>query len=152
MKLFQQMERDYSNLRWELYNNLGEWDSYYQVYGLYAKQLHTKVEAKALPFGIDLTVYSPSEVEECKVLFKIDKAAKGCDYLKGAECKPYWQTEPKSESSLFVVHSCEQACKDNGVDPPLLDSDISCQDLDEAAWYKYNAGWKRDFECEFKGF
>lgn len=90
-----------------------------------------------------------------KVNFEIRKKVTGCDSMPGIPCRPYMTTENRIESDPWRLQTCEQACKDNKKNAPLVSKDMWCQDLNAADWqpmYEGYTGWQRHFKCGWKGF
>jgi hypothetical protein len=158
VKMFQTMEHKHAELKWQLYDPNGFQAGAHTIVGDNLSQITAYIESQSrpyehsMPYGVNVTVSDPTDIDKTRVNFEIAKKVSGCDYMSGVECKPYMTTETNIEDKPFAVQVCEQDCKDNRKTSPLVTSDLWCQDLNDAEWYKYSAGWKRDFECGFKGF
>lgn len=153
------MERQYSEFRWTLFdpngfeagsNGYGA-DNLDRIFNVIESQ-HRPVQHSML-YSINATVTDPRDYLKARTSFLINQQAKGCElYSDGLPCKVHFKTEDYTEENKFEVESCYNHCKPKGTKGPVLPSDFWCDDLNDAPWYKFNAGWKRTFQCGFKGF
>jgi hypothetical protein len=73
--------------------------------------------------------------------------------MQGVECRPYMTTEDYIEMNPFALQTCEESCSKNGKTSPLHGlADLWCDDLNDADWEALPTGWKRKFNCGWKGF
>ena len=85
-----------------------------------------------IPFDMAYSVYHPTNVEETRVTFVLNKQTKGCDCHYGSHwedesaCYPRMVTENKPETEMFLVNTCYQCCKDPK-DAKLCPADMNCQ-------------------------
>ncbi|KAI4922471.1 hypothetical protein J4E90_000902 [Alternaria incomplexa] len=153
---------DYAELGWDLYDPNGFHAGFHNVRGHnkdskitdYIQSVN-RPYGDSMPFGVDVTVYEPHNGDMAKVNFEIRKKVTGCDSMPGIPCRPYMTTENRIESDPWRLQTCEQACKDNKKNAPLVSKDMWCQDLNAADWqpmYKGFTGWQRHFKCGWKGF
>lgn len=152
------MVAEYSEIKWVLIDPNGHHAGEHQTKGNNMMNMTDTIKTikrpveHQMPFEIDLTVSDPRDVSKCRVSFLMSKSVPGCDFFPGAGCKPYMTTETFIEDKPFAVQVCEDECKKQGKKSPLFSTDLWCQDLNDADWEPEGAGWKRDFQCGWKGF
>lgn len=152
------MHDDYSEVGWKLYDPNGNAAGDHNVHGNGMKEMKDYVQSvnrpveHMMPFGVDMTVSDPLDVNKCRVNLEIKKGMPGCDHFEGVACRPYMTTESFTEDKPFVISVCEEACNAKGKKPVLAPSNLWCQDLNDADWEPMSNGWKRRFECGWKGF
>ncbi|USP80283.1 glycoside hydrolase family 18 protein [Curvularia clavata] len=156
--LSQYMFNDYSEVGWKLYDPNGNLAGEHNVHGNRMKEMKDYIESMnrpiqhMMPFGVDMTVLEPLDLHKCRVNFEIKKSMPECNYSKEVGCRLYFTTESFTEEMPFVVSVCQAACSAKGKKPVLVPSDLWCQDLNDADWEPMSNGWKRQFECGWKGF
>ncbi|EOA85186.1 glycoside hydrolase family 18 protein [Exserohilum turcica Et28A] len=158
VNISQHMVAEYSEIKWVLIDPNGHHAGEHQTKGNNMMNMTDTIKTikrpveHQMPFEIDLTVSDPRDVSKCRVSFLMSKSVPGCDFFPGAGCKPYMTTETFIEDKPFAVQVCEDECKKQGKKSPLFSTDLWCQDLNDADWEPEGAGWKRDFQCGWKGF
>lgn len=158
VSISQYMFGEYSEVGWRLYDPNGNFAGEHNVHGNRMTETKGYIESinrpiqHMMPFGVDMTVSEPLDLHKCRVNFEIIKAMPDCEYSKGIGCRPYFATESYTEERPFVVSVCQSACGAKGKKPALVPSDLWCQDLNDADWEPMSDGWKRHFECGWKGF
>ncbi|EUC45648.1 glycoside hydrolase family 18 protein, partial [Bipolaris oryzae ATCC 44560] len=158
VKINQYMFNDYSEVNWKLYDPNGNHAGEHNVHGNGMKEMKDYIQSvnrpleHMMPFGVDMTVLNPHDVNKCVVHFSIKKDMPGCDFHQGQGCKPQMTTETFTEITPFFVTVCDYECLFKEKKSLLKTSDLWCQDLNEADWEPMANGWKRIFECGWKGF
>lgn len=153
VKLNQYMNRDYSEVKWQLFDPNGNHAGENKVSGKEMENLQDTIrsvnrpEEHSMPFDVKLWVQSPGEVDDCYISFQFPEIWR-CDKNNYG---PMMESENYIEDKPFKYRTCEDVC-DDGFDPPLITGDLWCQDLNDADWYQDGSGWRRDFECGWKGF
>ncbi|KAL1800635.1 hypothetical protein ACET3X_000977 [Alternaria dauci] len=150
----QYMWDDYSEVNWQLFDPNGFEAGKHNTHGNGFKEMKEYIQSvnrpyeDSMPFGVDMTVLQPHDHDHSRIRFEIRKEVNGC-----AKCKPSMTTEDYTESQPFEIDSCEKSCKKNGKSGPLVAlSDLWCDDLNTADWELMATGWKRVFNCGWKGF
>ena len=158
VKINQYMFNDYSEVNWKLYDPNGNHAGEHNVHGNDMKEMKDYIKSvnrpleHMMPFGVDMTVSNPHDVNKCVVNFSIKKDMPGCKRFNGGVCRPYMTTETFTESEFFMVSVCDLECGWLNLKSLLEPSDLWCQDLNDADWEQMANGWKRVFECGWKGF
>ncbi|CAN9102538.1 unnamed protein product [Alternaria sp. RS040] len=150
----QWMWDDYSEVGWTLYDPNGFEAGKHTTRGNGLKEMKEYIQSvnrpfgDSMPFGVDMTVSQPHDRDHSRTSFKIKKEVKGCE-----ECSPHMTTEDYTESRPFEINACEKSCSKQGKSSPLKAlSDLWCDDLNTADWEPLANGWKRSFNCGWKGF
>ncbi|EUC37693.1 glycoside hydrolase family 18 protein [Bipolaris zeicola 26-R-13] len=158
VKINQYMFNDYSEVNWKLYDPNGNHAGGHNVHGNGMKEMKDYIQSvnrpleHMMPFGVDMTVSNPHDVNKCVVNFSIKKEMPGCKKFNGELCRPFMTTETFTESGFFMVSVCDTECGWLNLKSLLEPSDLWCQDLNDADWEPMANGWKRIFECGWKGF
>jgi hypothetical protein len=158
VKISQYMFNDYSEVGWDLYDPNGNHAGERNVHDNGMKEMKGYIESvnrpfqHMMPFGVDMTVSDPLDVNKCRVTFEIKKGMPDCNRSDNTECKPIMTTESFTEDKPFHLSICNEACNERGKKTLLAWSDLWCQDLNDADWEQMANGWKRNFECGWKGF
>ncbi|EMD94710.1 glycoside hydrolase family 18 protein [Bipolaris maydis C5] len=158
VKINQYMFNDYSEVNWKLYDPNGNHAGEHNVHGKGMKEMKDYIQSvnrpfeHMMPFGVDMTVSNPHDVNKCVVNLSIKKEMPGCKSLRGEACRPYMTTETFTEDQFFMVSVCDFECGWLNLKSLLEPSDLWCQDLNDADWEPMANGWKRVFECGWKGF
>ncbi|KAL5113573.1 hypothetical protein ACEQ8H_008553 [Pleosporales sp. CAS-2024a] len=151
-------------MEWQLYDPNGNWAGQHFMYPqdgeatieTYIETNHDRPFEDAMPFGVSAWFDSPTSLTEATVAFQIEKAVPNCFKTKErVECKPRMKTENIDETKMFEVDSCYEDCDQSKPELMLLKpSDLNCQDLNDADWYKNetSSAWQRNFDCTWKGF
>ncbi|KAF2828248.1 hypothetical protein CC86DRAFT_445220 [Ophiobolus disseminans] len=97
---------------------------------------------------IPTTINSQGRAEEHSMPFQIHAW-----FIHPTEPTKARMTETSTEKEIFFINSCYQFCPPEHPEYQLLKpSDINCDDLNEADWYKEGNAVKRDFKCWWKGW
>ncbi|KNG46052.1 glycoside hydrolase family 18 protein [Stemphylium lycopersici] len=154
VKLNQYMNRDYSEVKWQLFDPNSNHAGENKVSGNNMESLQDKIRTvnrpkeHSMPFDVKMKVLDPTKVDECYVFLDLYADIWGCDKDR---CRPWLASENYIEDKPFQYRTCEDDCKDIKP-PPLIAGDLWCQDLNDADWYPDGSGWRRDFECGWKGY
>lgn len=117
----------------------------------YMETNHDRPFEHQMPYRVDAFFYDPIKVEDARVSLTIKKSVPGCS-KKDGECHPKVTTENRSETKMFEVESCEQYCDKDKPERVLVNSDLNCDDMNDADWQHNDNAWSRNFNCYLKGF
>ncbi|KAH9872172.1 hypothetical protein IAQ61_005007 [Plenodomus lingam] len=151
------MEYKVAQLAWVLFDPKGE-HAGEQALFIEGSQLSMRIESKnrkngerSAPYAVTMIGTDLTNVQKARVAFTIEKPMKGCNYANGNPCTPTMTTENWPETKMFEVDSCEFYCTDKK-DVKMYQSDLWCDDLNDAMWLPKNAGFERVFWCGWKGY
>ncbi|KAH8728093.1 hypothetical protein GQ44DRAFT_785563 [Phaeosphaeriaceae sp. PMI808] len=121
-----------------------------EAIAIYIESMNRPIE-HMMPFGVKAWFENPTNIDEARVQFEIQKAVQHCNKTKQVPCKPSMRTENKLETKSFLVDTCFQYCE-SSADWKILPHEMNCEDMSEANWLRNGNAWKRDFVCYWRGF
>jgi len=153
------MEKNKAKMEWIIYDpngfhaGQGSMDPQEGVNAIfsYMETNHDRPFEHAMPYGVNAFFLHPTAVEDARVFLAIVKSVPGCT-KKDGECHPSVKTENRSETEMFEVESCEQYCDKDKPERVLVNSDLNCDDMNDADWQHNDNAWTRNFNCYLKGF
>jgi hypothetical protein len=165
VQIWQAMNSSSTELEWTLFDPNNEQAGWNKIidkkqlpngWGGYIESLNRDY-AHSMPFGVDFTVLEPYSSENNRVKFEIQKAIPGCHWKdETSDCKPFIETESRTEKYGFRRELCESQCEDQGRETPLKTADLFwCDDLNTADWQPVqNAddAWFRTYSCGWAGY